>query len=258
MYSIYIFLIHSASLLDWFNAVERTYAFVAEASFVVQHRAVLLRSKPSVKVRKLVKSGSPTCAFDLFCVCTHLFPPRCALRVFTPRFPQKLTDFPFFSRNSLVKTGLWTGSCHFISARFVVCDVHACVCLVFLLLCVCACVCVFLLGLCAPWLMHDMLPRVVEFGLIARPFLLVPPFDFSCLSAIFCNTVKYNVLAPFWSCLHPDLHAPAFLWLTADRIRWFLGGRSRPNIIALIPLQLTHFWAHYKFDMIAVAWTVAH
>ncbi|CAL1148544.1 unnamed protein product [Cladocopium goreaui] len=29
----------------------------AEASFVVQHRAVLLRSKPSVKVRKLVKSG---------------------------------------------------------------------------------------------------------------------------------------------------------------------------------------------------------
>lgn len=128
--------------MDWFNAVERTYAFLAEASFVVQHRAVLLRSKPSVKVRKLVKSGSPTCAFDLFCVCTHLFPPRCALRVFTPRFPQKLTGFPFFSRNSLVKTGLWTGSCHFISARFVVCDVHACVCLVFLLLCVCLCVCV--------------------------------------------------------------------------------------------------------------------
>lgn len=65
--------------------------------------------------------------------------------------------------------------------------------------CVCAlvCVCVSCVGLCAPWLMHDMLPRVVEFGLIARLFLLVPPFDFFCLSAIFCNTVKYNVLAPF-------------------------------------------------------------
>jgi hypothetical protein len=146
-------------------------------------------------------------------------------------------------------------SFHFCSVCCLWC---ACLCLSCVHFVVCVLVCVFLVGLCAPWLMHDMLPRVVEFGLIARPFLLVPPFDFSCLSAIFCNTVKYNVLAPFWSCLHPDLHAPAFLWLTADRIRLFLGGRSRPNIIALIPLQLTHFWAHYKFDMIAVAWTVAH
>ena len=62
---IYIYTIHSASLLDWIYALERTCAFLTKATFVVQHRAVLLRSKPSVKVHKLGKSGSPC----VFCFC---------------------------------------------------------------------------------------------------------------------------------------------------------------------------------------------
>ena len=103
-------------------------------------------------------------------------------------FHRSWRTFRFFSRNSLVKTGLWTGSCHFISARFVVCDVHACVCLVFLLLCVCACVCV-----CSFWV-FARLDWCMICCRVSSSLVLSRARFFSCLLLIFPACLQSSVI----------------------------------------------------------------
>ena len=201
------------------KALELTYAILTQASFVVQHRAVLLRSKPSVKVRTVLKSGSTTSVFWSF------------LR-FLSQFLRKLgkqvsKGYPGYEQDNVISflLGLLSVMCMPVFVVFFCCVYGSCV------------------GVCALWCIICCCLSST-FVLSRACFFLCFLFDSFCLPAMYClSTVTCYVLLPSWSC--PSWPSCTCFLMTQNWMDYSIfGGRSRLNIIGLIPLQLAHLWAH--------------